>query len=68
MSTYEVIGATVIPYSLTLTIPKYLFTQYSFSPSGDDIIENDVAGQALRPDPATPIMSAVVVNDLAAVA
>jgi hypothetical protein len=68
MSTYEVIGATVIPYSLTLTIPKYIFTPYSFSPSGDDIIENDVAGQALRPDPATPIMSAVVVNDLAAVA
>jgi hypothetical protein len=68
MSTYEVIGATVIPYSLTLTIPKFALTPHSFDPSGDDIIENDVEGQALRPEQATPIMTALVVNDQAAVA
>lgn len=67
MSTYEVIGVTVIPYSLTLTIPKFALTPFSFDPSGDDIIENDVEGQALRPVVATPIMTAVVVNDDATV-
>jgi hypothetical protein len=68
MSTYEVIGATVIPYSLTLTIPKFAYKPFAFDPSGDDIIENDVEGQALRPAVATPIMTALVVNSTATVA
>jgi hypothetical protein len=66
--TYEVIGATVIPYSLTLTLPKFILTPFSFEPSGDDIMENDVEGQAVRPAAGTPVMTAVVVNDEVAVA
>ncbi len=66
--TYEMIGATAIPFSISLTIPKFALMPFSFEPSGDDIIENDVEGQALRPEAATPIMTAKVVNGTVAVA
>lgn len=68
MSTYEVIGATVIPYSLSLTFPKFAYKPFAFDPSGDDIIETDVEGQALRPLVATPIVTAKVVNSTATIA
>lgn len=69
MSTYESIPDTDpgVPYSLALTIPKYILQPYSFAPSGSDIIETDVDGQAVRPDNATAIMTAVLVNDQVAV-
>lgn len=62
--TYEDIqgGTPATPHSLNLTIPKFILRPYSLDPSGDDIIENDVEGQALRPDPATPLMTATVVT------
>jgi hypothetical protein len=60
--TYENIsgGTPDTPYSLTITIPKFAFTPFSLDPSGDDVIENDVSGQALRPVTATPILTAAV--------
>jgi hypothetical protein len=60
--TYEDIqgGTPATKNQLSFTIPKFALTPYGLDPSGDDIIENDVDGQALRPDPATPIMTAVV--------
>lgn len=61
--TYEMIGATAIPYSIEITIPSFILTPYSFEASGDDIIENDVEGQAVRPVMATPILTAVIVTD-----
>jgi hypothetical protein len=48
--------------SLTITIPKYILTPFALAQSGDDIIENGVTGQAVRPDPSTGLMTAVVVR------
>lgn len=62
-STYEFIpGATpsTTTFGLTFTIPKFALTPYALSVSGDDIIESDLGGQALRPVFGTPIITAVV--------
>lgn len=60
--TYEdIVGGTPsTPNSIVITIPKFALRPYSLDPSGDDIIENDIEGQALRPSSATPIMTAVI--------
>lgn len=60
--TYETIpaGTPLTEYTLTITIPKFALTPYSLEASGDDIIESDIEGQALRPLIATPLMTAVV--------
>lgn len=69
-STYEDIpnSEPLTKYSLSLTIPKAVLTPFAVEPSGDDIIEYDVEMRALRPDPATPIITAVVKTDEAAIA
>lgn len=60
--TYEDIasGIPATKYTLTLTIPKFALTPYTLAASGDDIIESDLGGQALRPSIGTPIITAVV--------
>jgi hypothetical protein len=70
MKTYEDIpgGTPATKYQLILTIPKFIFTPYALSASGDDIIESDLSGQGVRPDPAVPIMSATGKTGLAAIA
>lgn len=69
MTTYDNVVGTVplSPYSLELTFPKFILKPFAFSPSGDDVIETSVEGQAVRPVAATPIMTAVIENSLAAV-
>lgn len=59
MSTYEDIegSAPATKHSLSLTIPKFALTPYSLDASGDDVIESDLEGQALRPSSATPIVT-----------
>lgn len=61
-TSYETIpgGTPTTAYSITITIPKFALTPYSVSVSGDDIIEDDIAGQALRPAIGTPIMTVVL--------
>lgn len=61
-STYETIqgGTPLTPYSLTITIPKFILNPYSLEASGDDIIESDIEGQAVRPVAATPIMTTAI--------
>jgi hypothetical protein len=70
ISSYEMIpgGTPSTAYSLAITIPKYILTPYSFAVSGDDVIEDDIAGQAVRPDSATPILTAVAKSGLAVAA
>lgn len=70
LSTYEAIpgGTPTTPYSLSITIPKFILSPFAFGPSGDDILENDVEGRAVRPAAATPIGTFVVKNHEAAVA
>lgn len=60
--TYEdIVGGTPLTKnSLVITIPKFALTPYSLEASGDDVIESDLEGQALRPVVATPIVTAVV--------
>lgn len=69
-STYETIaGSTPLtPYSLQITIPKFILAPFSLEASGDDVIENDIEGRGVRPDPATPITTVVVKNEETAVA
>lgn len=61
-TSYEDIPASTPPtkYSLNVTIPKFGLSPYSLSVSGDDVIESDLSGQALRPVVATPILTAVI--------
>lgn len=56
-------GTPTTPYTLTLTIPKAIFSPFAFGPSGDDVIETDVDIQALRPALGTPVMTAAVKTD-----
>ena len=50
----------LITERLVLTIPSFALTPYSLDASGADIIESDIEGQALRPNPATPVCTAKV--------
>lgn len=61
-STYEAIpgGTPSTVYSVSITIPKFILSPYSIAASGDDIIEDDIDGQAVRPVAGTGIMTAVV--------
>lgn len=70
MSTYEnIVGGTPsTAHSLSITIPKFALTPYALEASGDDIIESDLEGQALRPVAATPILTAVVKSSNATIA
>lgn len=62
ISSYEDIpaGTPATKYSLTVTIPKFIFEPFAFEPSGDDYLENDISGRALRPLIATPLMTCVI--------
>lgn len=60
-TSYEDIPASTptTKYSMAMTIPKFALTPYSLSISGDDIIESDISGQALRPAIGTPLATTV---------
>lgn len=70
ITSYEdiVSGTPPTKYSLTITIPKFIFEPFAFEPSGDDYLENDAAGRALRPAIGTPIATAVIKAGNAAIA
>lgn len=62
-TSYENIpGATpsTTKYQITITIPNFLLRPYALGVSGDDIIESDIEGQALRPLAGTPLMTTVL--------
>lgn len=54
-----------VKYSATFTIPYAAIAPFSYSPSGDDVLEHDLEIRALRPVVATPIITAVVKNSYA---
>lgn len=70
MSTYETIAASTPPtaYSLELTLPKFILSPFTLEQSGDDIIENDIEGQAVRPDTAVAVMTTVIKTGKATIA
>lgn len=47
-------------YTIALTMPNFVLKPFSLSASGDDVIENDIEGQAFRPSAATPVLTAVL--------
>jgi hypothetical protein len=69
-TSYEDIPAGTPPtkYSIAATIPKFSLSPYALSVSGDDVIEDDLDGQALRPAVGTPIATIVTKTGLATVA
>lgn len=69
-NTYEdIVGGTPpTKNSLSITIPKFILSPYALSASGDDIIESDIDGQAVRPESATPIMTAAIKTAKATIA
>lgn len=69
MTTYEDIpgGTPLTKYSCTLTIPSSIIAPFEVTPSGDDVIEHDFEIRALRPDPAVPILTAVVKTNQATI-
>jgi hypothetical protein len=68
--TYEqIVGSSpLVTERYVLTIPKFALTPYSLDASGDDIIESDLEGQALRPSSATPITTLTVRTEDATIA
>lgn len=70
MTTYEDIAGSTPPEkaSLTITIPKCVISPFAYAPSGDDVLENDIDLRGLRPDPANPILTAVLKNSLQEIA
>jgi hypothetical protein len=66
ITSYEDIpaGTPATKYSMTITIPKFALSPYALSVSGDDVIESDLDGQALRPLVATPILTVVTKTGL----
>lgn len=66
---YELVGtSTTAKHRIEITIPRAAFQPFAVEPSGDDVIEHDVTLQALRPDPATSIITVRVNNASAAIA
>lgn len=70
IQSYEDIPDSVTPtkYSLDLAFPKFALTPYSLSVSGDDIIDDDLSGQALRPDQEDDILTIVAKTELETIA
>jgi hypothetical protein len=70
MTTYEdIVGGTpATKNTITITIPKFIFKPYAFSPSGDDVIESDLEGQAVRPLFASALMTIVTKSARATIA
>lgn len=66
-TTYENIGATSEKSSIAITLPKVIFQPFAFSPSGDDVLENDIEMQAVRPDSGVDIATIVVQNGLTSI-
>lgn len=57
----DIVGGTPLTkYRIQITIPKFILTPYSIEASGDDVIESDIEGQAVRPVAGTPLMTVVL--------
>lgn len=58
----DIPGATAVKYSAIFTIPQAAIAPFTTTPSGDDVLENDLEIHALRPDPTVEILSVSVKN------
>jgi hypothetical protein len=67
ITSYENIPTTTTKYSITITIPQATIRPFEVVPSGDDVIEHDIEIVALRPNPATAILTITAVSGKTAV-
>lgn len=57
----DIVGGTPpTKNSLTITIPNFILSPFALEASGDDVLENDIEGTAVRPEVATAIATVVV--------
>jgi hypothetical protein len=68
IESYDLIpAANTEKYRIQIDIPKGTIRPFGINPSGDDVLEHDLEIVALRPVPATPIMTITVLSDQTAV-
>lgn len=69
VTSFETIGDVVLgtPYSLLVEIPHAVVAPFQLSPSGDDVIQNDLEITPIRPDPNEPICTVTIKDNLATV-
>lgn len=64
ITSYEKItGAATMVYTIQIDIPQAIIRPFAINPSGDDVLEHDMEILAVRPVPATPIMTITVKNE-----
>lgn len=68
MDSYETIGSTDVTEKVEFTFPNFALSPFTIDVSGDDIIETDLEGNALRPKQNVPAITATVRNGVAAIA
>lgn len=68
-TTYETIGDVIAgtPFSVLIEMPDVVVTPYKISPSGDDVLSNDLEFTMVRPDAVVNPITITVVNDVAQV-
>ncbi|ANA85993.1 minor tail protein [Gordonia phage Demosthenes] len=59
-------AATPTTNRLEIEFPNVIFEPFGFEPSGADQIEGDVSWRAVRPEFGTPVLTATLLNGLAA--
>lgn len=68
ITSYEKItGAATMVYTIQVDIPQASIRPFQVNPSGDDVLQHDLEIVALRPVPATPILTVTVKNENTAV-
>jgi len=60
-------GTPNTPYTLTVTLPNAVLKPHAVTPNGDDVIEETIEIQALRPSLAANAATFVLKNDVATV-
>lgn len=64
----DIPGVTpAVKYNTLIPIPQAIIAPFNVDPSGDDVIEHDIEIRAVRPQAATPILTAVVKNGLSTI-
>lgn len=69
ITSFETIGNVVggTPFSINIAMPYCAVTPFKVSPSGDDVLTNDIELIPMRPNNGLPIATVTIVNNLSAV-
>lgn len=68
IESYETIASTGVTEKVEFTFPNFALSPFTIDVSGDDIIETDLEGNALRPKQNVPAIQATIRNGFAAIA